>query len=424
MVEQVSPQESIEEKRGAQAETGGAAGRRWRVLIVAPSIDILGGQAVQAARLLEGLGNEPSLEVGFLPINPRLPGPLRQLQRIKYVRTFVTTLQYAASLLTHVRKYDLVHVFSASYFSFVLAPTPAILVSKLYGKKIVLNYHSGEAEDHLTRWRRTAIPTLKLADAIAVQSDYLVNVFARFGLEARAIFNHLEMQRFSFRERKALRPIFLANRNLEPHYNVGCVLRAFAKIQERIPEAQLIVVGDGSQRAELESLAHSLALRNVEFLGRVPPERMRDIYGEADIYLNASDIDSMPISILEAFASGLVVATTRAGGIPFIVSHERTGLLVERGDDEALASAALRLLGDGALASSLIGNARSELEKYSWPAVRDAWLGLYREVMNGKAKANQGGAKESEQRTMSAEQRAVKVEQEIGRIKEIDSFSH
>jgi glycosyltransferase involved in cell wall biosynthesis len=410
MKQQVSPPESIEEKRRAQAGTGGVAGPLARVLIVAPSIDILGGQAVQAARLLEGLGQEPSLEVGFLPINPRLPGLLRQLQRIKYVRTFVTTLQYAASLLKVVRKYDLVHIFSASYFSFVLAPTPAILTSKLYGKKIVLNYHSGEAEDHLTRWRRTAVPTLKLADAIAVQSDYLVNVFAEFGLKARAIFNHLEIERFCFRERAPLRPIFLANRNLEPHYNVGCVLRAFAKIQEQIPEAQLIVVGDGSQRAELESLARSLNLRNAEFRGRVPPVEMRDVYGEADIYLNASDIDSMPISILEAFASGMAVVTTNAGGIPFIVTHERTGLLVERGDHDALASAALRLLEDRALASSLIGNARSELEKYSWPAVRDAWLGLYREVMLGKAEANQGGAEE--------------VEQEIARVKEIDSFSH
>jgi glycosyltransferase involved in cell wall biosynthesis len=410
MEEQVSQQESVEEKRRAQGKACGAAGSPLRVLIVAPSIDILGGQAVQAARLLEGLRREPSLEVGFLPINPRLPGPFRQLQRIKYVRTVVTSLHYAASLLKGVRKYDLVHVFSASYFSFVLAPTPAMLCAKLYGKKIVLNYHSGEAEDHLTRWRRTAIPTLKLADAIAVQSDYLVNVFARFNLQARAIFNHLETERFCFRERKALRPIFLANRNLEPHYNVGCVLSAFAKIQRRIPEAQLIVIGDGSQRAELETLSRSLALRHVEFRGRIPPEEMRDVYGEADIYLNASDIDSMPISILEAFASGLAVATTRAGGIPFIVTHERTGLLVERGDHEALAFAALRLLEDGALALSLTNNARSELEKYSWPAVRDAWLDLYGEVMSGKAEANQGGAEE--------------VEQETASVKEIDSFSH
>jgi hypothetical protein len=68
----------------------------------------------------------------------------------------VTSLLYVATLLAKVRKYDVVHVFSASYFSFVLAPTPAILIARLYGKKVLLNYHSGEAEDHLERWQRTA----------------------------------------------------------------------------------------------------------------------------------------------------------------------------------------------------------------------------------------------------------------------------
>src|SRR5712691_11394674 len=125
---------------------------KLRVLIVAPSFDILGGQAVQAARLLERLRQEPGIEVGFLAVNPRLRG-LRKLQSIKYVRTLVTSIAYIASLLNCIRHYDVVHIFSASYFSFLLAPTPAIMVGKLYRKKLLLNYHSGEAEEHLQRWR-------------------------------------------------------------------------------------------------------------------------------------------------------------------------------------------------------------------------------------------------------------------------------
>ena len=106
-----------------------------RVLIVAPSFDILGGQSVQAARLADCLREEPSLQVGFLPINPRLPGPLRYLQRIKYVRTILTTIAYVISLLLRVYKYDVIHVFSASYFSFVIAPTPAILSENFTGER-------------------------------------------------------------------------------------------------------------------------------------------------------------------------------------------------------------------------------------------------------------------------------------------------
>ena len=223
-----------------------AARPRVRVLMVAPSLDILGGQAVQAHRLLTRLCEEASLEVSFLPINPGLPGPLGCLQRIKYVRTVTTSLLYCATLLARVRACDVVHVFSASYFSFLLATTPAILIGKLYGRRVLLNYRSGEAEDHLQRWRRTALPTIRRVDAIVVPSGYLVDVFARFGLQARAIANIVDTERFQFRERRPLRPVFLSNRNFEPLYNVACILRAFALIQRHFPEARLMVVGDGS----------------------------------------------------------------------------------------------------------------------------------------------------------------------------------
>src|SRR5438128_4444152 len=100
--------------------------RSIRVCLVAPSLDVVGGQAVQAARLYRGLRNLPSVAVGFVPINPRLPGLLRLLQRVRYVRTAVTWLRYVWTLLKCLANYDVVHVFSAAYMSFIIAPTPAV----------------------------------------------------------------------------------------------------------------------------------------------------------------------------------------------------------------------------------------------------------------------------------------------------------
>ena len=377
-------------RKDAKAQSGVRSGsafdekHRLRILIVAPSFDILGGQAVQAARLLKGLRAEESLDVDFLPINPRLPGVLRKLQALKYVRTVVTSLLYCATLLVRTRKYDVIHIFSASYFSFVLAPTPAVLIAKLYGKRIVLNYHSGEAEDHLARWRRTAIATIRLADEIAVPSEYLVRVFARFGLQARAIFNTIESETFRFRERRPLRPLFLSNRNLEAHYGVDRVLRAFAIIQQHLPDARLTVAGDGSQRRPLEQLARELNLQNVEFTGQVDHEKVFELYDAADIYLNGSEIDNQPLSLLEAFACGLPVVTTNAGGIPDIVSNERTGLVVQCGDCEGMAREAMRLLQDANLAERIVSQARQECQKYSWGAVRSKWLSLYDQLIAEK----------------------------------------
>lgn len=336
-------------------------------------------------RLLTRLAEIPTLSVDFLPVNPRLPGPLGALQRVKYVRTAATSAAYGASLLGRLRHYDVVHAFSASYWSYVLAPLPALAVAKAYGRRTVLNYRSGEADDHLGRSRVAVDSIRRLVDAVVTPSGYLVDVFARHGLPARSIFNFVEVEAIPYRERPtpgaAGRPVFLSNRNLEPMYNVACVLRAFARVQAQVPGAHLIVAGFGSQRAPLEALAAELGLRNVDWRGRVRPEEMPALYDAADVYLNAPDIDNMPNSVIEAYAAGLPVATTDAGGIPYIVEHERTGLMVPRNDDQALAAAALRLLEEPGLAARLSAAGRAEcLAKYVWPAVRDEWERLYLEL--------------------------------------------
>ncbi len=336
---------------------------------------------------MDGLREEPSLEFDFIPHNPRLPGIFRNLQKIKYVRTVVTTLLYWAMLLLRLGRYDVIHVFSASYYSYLLSVAPALLIGKLYGKKVILNYRSGEAEDHLSNWR-TAIPTIRWADVIVVPSGYLVDVFARFGLKSQAIFDIIELDVFTFRERRPVRPVFLTSRLLEPLYNVGCVLRAFALIQQRYPEARLTIAADGWMRPELEQLARDLKLRDAEFIGRVPFEKMPELYDSADIYLTATNLDNMPGSITESFAAGLLVVTTDAGGIPYIVDHEETALMIPCDDHEAMAAAVFRLLEDQELASKIACKAREASRQWTWEEVRDKWVGLYRELADTSASAS------------------------------------
>jgi len=360
---------------GSESQT-----RPLRVLLLAPSLDILGGQSRQCARLREGLKSESSLQVDFYPHNPRMPRGLRWLQRIKYVRTIVTTWLYVSWLLACAWRYDILHVFSASYYSYLLSVAPAIVIGRLYGKKVILNYRSGEAEDHLANWKLSAIPTMRLADTIVVPSGYLVEVFSKFGLKARPIHNIVELERFQYRERKPVRPVFLTSRLLEPLYNVPCVLRAFALIQRRFPNASLTVAADGWMRGELEQLARDLELRQTEFIGRVAFDDMPAMYDSADIYLTATNLDNMPSSITESMAAGLPVVTTDAGGIPFIVTHEESCLMVRCNDHEGMAAAAIRLLEDNDLALRLTAQAAVAARKFTWPVVREEWVSLYHEL--------------------------------------------
>lgn len=358
-----------------------------RICVVAPSLDILGGQAMQAMRLLKHFRELPSIRAELLPINPRLPVPFRVLQRIKYVRTIVTTAAYVFSLLRTLHRYDIVHVFSAAYLSFVLAPLPAMLVAKIYRKRVILNYRSGEAEDHLRR-SRIARWGVHLADEIVVQSGYLVDIFARFGMRAVLIDSIVEVEKLTYRERTHLRPVLLTNRLLEPLYNVDCVLHAFDRVRQEFPDARLILAGYGPERNRLLALIERLGLQGVDFVGRVGPEQMSRLYNEADIYVTSPNIDNMPNSVMESFASGLPVVATKAGGIPYIVTHQQTGLLVDCGDSEGLANAVMRLLRDPDLAHRLTTRARAEcLQRNVWSAVARKWEGLYLSLARNGAPA-------------------------------------
>ena len=346
-----------------------------RIAVVAASLDILGGQGVQAGALERALLAEGA-EVHFIPINPKFPRGLGWLRRWPGLRTVLNEALYVGGL-AGLRRADVAHVFSASYWSFLLGPAPAMLLARALGKRVVLHYHSGEAEDHLARWGVRVHPWLRLADEIVVPSEFLRGVFQRHGYRPRVIRNVVELSQFRYRERLPLRPRLLSARNLEPHYRVDDILRAFALVRARHPEATLTVVGYGSQERELRRLAARLGAAGIRFAGRVEPEAIPRLHDECDIFLNSSVVDNQPVSILEAFASGLPVVSTPTGDIQAMVRHDETGLLVPPRDPAAMAAAVLRLLGDHDLALRLVRRARREAAEYAWPRVREAWQAVY-----------------------------------------------
>jgi L-malate glycosyltransferase len=354
--------------------------KRIRVAIVAPSMGILGGQAVQADRLVRAWSGDPEISAWLVPINPVPGNAFRRALDIKYVRTMATQLIYWPSLVRELRHADVVHVFSASYFSFLLAPLPAVLVAKALGKPVVMNYRSGEAPDHLQR-SAIARTTLRSIDRNAVPSRFLHEVFARFQISSIVIPNIVDLDVFRFRRREHLQPRLLSTRNFESLYNVSCTLRAFRRVQDRYPDATLTLVGSGSEEAALTQLATALQLKHVSFAGRIPPSDICRYYADADIYLQTPDIDNMPSSVLEAFASGCAVVSTEAGGVPAILTDNVHGLLVPRNDPDAAAAAVSRLIEDDRLAMRLTAAARESCEQYRWTNVRAQWISLYRGLL-------------------------------------------
>jgi glycosyltransferase involved in cell wall biosynthesis len=350
--------------------------KRLRVSIIAPSPRYVGGQSVQADLLRRLWQHDPAVAVSFLAVDPPLPRVLAWAERIPAVRTILREPIYFWHLWRGLKDVDIAHIFSASYWSFLLAPAPAWFFAKLRGCKSLINYRSGEARDHLQRFHSAAF-VLSRVDKIVVPSGYLVDVFREFGLPASVVPNIVDLAQFRYRERTPLRPHLVCTRGFSTYYSVDVVVRAFAEVKKEFPEAQLDLVGGGPLESNIRKLVADLNLTAVNFTGVASRQEIAKYYEQADIFINASWLDNMPVSIIEAYASGTPVVTTSPECMPYLVEHERTGLLSRVGDEKALAANVIRLLRDPALAARLAHNAHHEASNYTWEAVREQWLNTY-----------------------------------------------
>lgn len=352
------------------------ANRRLRVTIIAPSLRYVGGQSVQADLLLANWQNDAAVEAKLIPIDPAFPPALKWVEKFPFLRTLVREPLYLWSLWQGLKNADIAHIFSASYWSFSLAAAPAWMVARLRGVPSLIHYHSGEARDHLRRFR-SARSVLQSADMLVVPSGYLIDVFHEFRLGALAVPNIVDWSQFSFRPREPLRPHLVCTRGFHPYYAVDVVVRAFAEVKQVFPEARLDLVGGGPLEEEIRSLVRELNLRDVNFAGVAPHRQIAKFYDRADIFINGSCLDNMPVSILEAFASGTPVVSTAPEPIRRLIDHDRTGLLSEPGDARGLAQNVIRILRDPAMGSRIAGNAHDECRRYCWKEVRGQWLGIY-----------------------------------------------
>jgi L-malate glycosyltransferase len=356
------------------------SGARIRVAVVAPSLRYVGGQSVQADLLMRYWREDPNIDANFVPIDPQFPFGLRWIERIPVLRTIVREPLYAWTLWRSLKDVDVAHIFSASYASFLLAPLPAWLLTTMRGKSTLINYHSGEAPDHLQK-SRIARQVLEKADRIVVPSGYLVDVFRQFGLTAQTIPNIIDPSQFRYRLRRPLRPHLVCTRGFHPYYGIDVVVKAFAEVLKAYPEAQLDLVGGGSLEGTIRTLVKELDIANVNFKGTASREEIGEFYDRADIFINGSNLDNMPVSVLEAFASGTPVVTTEPESMKYLVAHERTGLLSPPGDPNALAQNVLRILREPELAARLAENALAATRRYQWVEVRKQWLEVYAELM-------------------------------------------
>ena len=357
-----------------------------RIVLVGPLPPPSGGMANQTRALAGLLAGEGALVTVVQTNAAYRPA---WIGRVRGVRAGFRLAAYARRLWRALHDADVAHVMANSGWSWHLVAAPALWLARLRRVPAVVHYHGGEAVGFLARSGAVVRATMARAAAVVVPSRFLQEVFARHGIAAVVIANVVDLARFHPRAPGTRPgPRVLIARNLERIYDVATALRAFAVVRMAVPDATLCIAGTGPERAALLRLRDELALGDaVEFCGRLEPEAMAERLRDARISLNPSLADNMPVSVLEAMASGVTVVSTRVGGVPFVVRDGVTGVLVAPGDAQAMAGAIVRLLSDEALAARLAEAACADAQQYAWPRLRQRWVETYARARGAPARS-------------------------------------
>ena len=353
------------------------------VCIVGPLPPPSGGMANQCEQLVRLLRGE-GVDVHLVRTNP--PYWPSWSARLPVLRAGLRLLPYLWRLWRAVGRAQVVHVLANSGWAWHLCVAPALWLAALRGTPVIVNYRGGEADAFFADAPGHVLRALSQAALRVTPSAFLHRVFARHGLDAEIIPNIIDLSRFGPTQARDFgdSPRLLVARNLEPIYDIPTAIRAFAQVRRRYPGARLTVAGTGPELESLRELVVNLGLdAAIDFAGRIDNAAMPSLYAAADCVLNTSTVDNMPISVLEAFASGVALVSTAAGGIPDIVTDEVSGLLTAVGDDQALARSVCRVLGEPALAERLRAAGLAEAARYEWAQVRPLWLAAYRRAASG-----------------------------------------
>ncbi len=212
-----------------------------------------------------------------------------------------------------------------------------------------------------------------------VVSGYLQNAVQAKGWPSVLIPNNININAYPYLHRAAVRPRLLWVRSFHNIYNPGLAVKLVADLLQTYPDAMLTMVGpdkDGSL-AECKKLAEELGVTGIiHFTGRLTVQEWVELSARHDIFINTTNFDNLPVSVIEAMALGMPVVSTNVGGLQYLITHQVDGILVPPGDAGAFAAQIEYLVNNPTATSAISTQARSEASRYSEEIVMQQWRQL------------------------------------------------
>lgn len=278
-----------------------------------------------------------------------------------------------------------VDVFSGS--AFLWAELACGILRRL-GKPFILTLHGGSLPEFARKNPGRVRRLLEQSPIVTSPSTYLATELKDYRAGIRVVPNPLEVSRYPYRVPAARMSRVVWLRAFHAIYNPALAVQCIAEARKQGVDLQLDMYGpdkgDGSRAAVEAAMLACGVCDRVTLHGMVPKERIPETMASGDLFLNTTNFDNTPVSVLEAMACGLPVVTTRVGGIPYLLKDGWTALLVPPGDPVSMASALCRVVGDRVLAHSLAHQGRQLVEEFDWNRVLGVWEGLLGEIDSKK----------------------------------------
>jgi glycosyltransferase involved in cell wall biosynthesis len=267
-----------------------------------------------------------------------------------------------------------VDVFSGA--AFFWAEAVCALLRRL-GKPHVLVLRGGNLPAFARRAPRRVRRLLHGAAAVVAPSAYLAEQLAAYHPASRLIPNAIELADYPYVHRAQARPKLVWLRAFHEIYNPPLAPEVLALLVPEFPGIEMLMAGPDKRDGSLARTIEAARGLNVEIRGGVPKSEIASWINRGDIYLNTTNFDNMPVTLVEAMACGACIVTTNAGGIPYLARNEHDALIVPPADARAMAGAVRRILLEPALAARLSAGARATAEQFDWPPVLDQFEALY-----------------------------------------------
>jgi glycosyltransferase involved in cell wall biosynthesis len=297
-------------------------------------------------------------------------------------RPVLRTLHHLWSLLVW-RDTDILVIAVFSGPSFLIAEYATLMAKVFHHPRIVLFLHGGKLGEWERAHPRRVRRAFGRADRIFAPSAFLAASFRERGYDVGIIPNVLALDRYTYTPRSVARPRILWMRTFQDVYDPKTAVAVLARVAERHPDVTMTMGGaDHGALDGTKQLAAELGVADrIDFAGYMDAATKEKAFADNDVYLNTNLADNMPVSLIEASASGLVPVATAVGGIPSLVQDGVDALLAPAGDVEALAAAVCRLLDEPATFESLSLGARALAERSGWPSVRQGWIDAFHELV-------------------------------------------